>query len=81
VALAQALRTFIVKQVTSVTGTGHSVVSDIQLDDGYNAEMWAAMFADITVDASVLGLAMRFDALNIKTTGCFETWDGRPHDY
>jgi hypothetical protein len=37
--------------------------------------------ADITVDASMQGLAMRFDALNTKTTGCFETWDGRAHDY
>jgi short-subunit dehydrogenase len=37
--------------------------------------------AAITVDQSVQGLAMRFDALNIETTGCFETWDGRAHDY
>ena len=37
--------------------------------------------ADITVDASVQGLAVRFDALNLNTTGCFETWDGRAHDY
>jgi NAD(P)-dependent dehydrogenase (short-subunit alcohol dehydrogenase family) len=37
--------------------------------------------ADISVDASVQGLAMRFNALNIETTGCFETWDGRSHDY
>lgn len=37
--------------------------------------------ADIGVDASVQGLALRFDALNLSTTGCFETWDGRAHDY
>lgn len=37
--------------------------------------------ADISVDASVQGLALRFDALNMATTGCFETWDGRAHDY
>jgi NAD(P)-dependent dehydrogenase (short-subunit alcohol dehydrogenase family) len=37
--------------------------------------------ADITVDASVQGLVARFEALNLETTGCFETWDGRAHDY
>ncbi|MDG1470119.1 MAG: SDR family NAD(P)-dependent oxidoreductase [Ascidiaceihabitans sp.] len=37
--------------------------------------------ADIGVDASVQGLALRFDALNIASTGCFETWDGRTHAY
>ncbi|WP_299293495.1 SDR family NAD(P)-dependent oxidoreductase [uncultured Tateyamaria sp.] len=37
--------------------------------------------ADITVDAAVAGLAARFDALSLETTGCFETWDGRAHAY
>lgn len=37
--------------------------------------------ADITVAASVEGLALRFAALNMSTTGCFETWDGRAHAY
>ena len=27
------------------------------------------------------GLAARFDALSLETTGCFETWDGRAHAY
>jgi NAD(P)-dependent dehydrogenase (short-subunit alcohol dehydrogenase family) len=36
---------------------------------------------DITVDASADGLLARFDALSMDTTGCFETWDGRPHAY
>lgn len=35
--------------------------------------------ADITVEASVKGLAQRFDALDLNSTGCFETWDGRAH--
>jgi len=35
--------------------------------------------ADISVDESATGLAQRFDALSLATTGCFETWDGRPH--
>ena len=37
--------------------------------------------ADITIDASVHGLAARFAALDMLTTGCFENWDGRPHAY
>ncbi|WP_299658988.1 SDR family NAD(P)-dependent oxidoreductase [uncultured Ruegeria sp.] len=37
--------------------------------------------ADITVDQAVAGLTDRFAALSLDTTGCFETWDGRAHDY
>jgi NAD(P)-dependent dehydrogenase (short-subunit alcohol dehydrogenase family) len=37
--------------------------------------------AEITVDEAISGLAARFAALNLETTGCFETWDGRAHPY
>ncbi|GAA5071154.1 SDR family oxidoreductase [Roseibacterium beibuensis] len=37
--------------------------------------------ADIGLDDSVSGLIARFDALSLETTGCFETWDGRPHPF
>lgn len=37
--------------------------------------------ADITVTESAEGLADRFQALSLETTGCFETWDGRPHAF
>ncbi|TMM55194.1 SDR family oxidoreductase [Sulfitobacter sabulilitoris] len=37
--------------------------------------------ADITVDQSVAGLVARFDALDLGSTGCFETWDGRAHPF
>jgi len=37
--------------------------------------------AEITVAQSVEGLVERFAALDLDTTGCFETWDGRPHAY
>lgn len=37
--------------------------------------------AEITVDASVRGLAARFEALSLESTGCFETWDGRAHPF
>ncbi|WP_226624501.1 SDR family oxidoreductase [Alloyangia pacifica] len=37
--------------------------------------------ADLSPEQSAEGLAERFDALNLDATGCFETWDGRPHPY
>lgn len=37
--------------------------------------------AAITVDQSANGLLARFDTLSLESTGCFETWDGRPHPY
>jgi len=37
--------------------------------------------ASITPSDAALGLAARFDALSLDTTGCFETWDGRAHPF
>ncbi|MCG7575105.1 MAG: SDR family NAD(P)-dependent oxidoreductase [Thalassovita mediterranea] len=37
--------------------------------------------AEITVEESATGLAARFAALDLATTGCFQTWDGRDHPY
>lgn len=37
--------------------------------------------ADISTDEARDGLMARFDGLSLETTGCFETWDGRPHPY
>lgn len=37
--------------------------------------------AEITVDQAVQGLMARFQSLNIASTGCFETWDGRDHPF
>ena len=37
--------------------------------------------AEITTAQSVDGLVARFDALDLATTGCFETWDGRAHPF
>ena len=37
--------------------------------------------ADITETQSAQGLAARFAALSLATTGCFETWDGRAHPF
>lgn len=35
--------------------------------------------ASISPEDSARGLAARFEALSLATTGCFETWDGRAH--
>jgi NAD(P)-dependent dehydrogenase (short-subunit alcohol dehydrogenase family) len=37
--------------------------------------------ADISVDQARSGLMDRFDALDLDTTGCFQTWDGQDHPY
>ncbi len=37
--------------------------------------------AAITVDEAANGLVDRFAALSLDTSGCFETYDGQPHDY
>ncbi len=37
--------------------------------------------ASLSVEESAAGLIDRFTALNLETTGCFETWDGRAHAY
>jgi NAD(P)-dependent dehydrogenase (short-subunit alcohol dehydrogenase family) len=37
--------------------------------------------ADISMEESAAGLMARFDALSVETTGCYETWDGKPHPY
>lgn len=37
--------------------------------------------AEITAAESAAGLMDRLHLLSVTTTGCFETWDGRPHPY
>jgi len=37
--------------------------------------------AQITTSQSSAGLRARFAALNLDSTGCFETWDGRPRSF
>lgn len=37
--------------------------------------------AAITVDQSCAGLVQRFADLSVRTTGCFETYDGQAHPY
>ena len=37
--------------------------------------------AEISVEESATGLATRFTELSLETTGCFQTWDARPHPF
>ncbi|MFC3616235.1 SDR family NAD(P)-dependent oxidoreductase [Lutimaribacter marinistellae] len=37
--------------------------------------------AEIAEGEAAAGLIERFAALSLDTTGCFETWDGRPHPF
>lgn len=37
--------------------------------------------AEIPATEAALGLMQRLQALSLATTGCFETWDGRPHAF
>jgi NAD(P)-dependent dehydrogenase (short-subunit alcohol dehydrogenase family) len=37
--------------------------------------------ADISTEQAATGLMARFAVLSVGTTGCFETWDGRPHPF
>ncbi|MBF9046322.1 SDR family NAD(P)-dependent oxidoreductase [Rhodobacterales bacterium LSUCC0031] len=37
--------------------------------------------AEITTDEAVNGLVARFAALDLASSGCFDTWDGRTHAY
>ena len=37
--------------------------------------------AEIGVNEAAKGLMARFEALSLRSTGCFETWDGRAHPF
>ncbi len=37
--------------------------------------------ADISVSESANGLSARFEELDLTSTGCFRTWDGRTHPF
>lgn len=48
---------------------------------GWVATDMGGASAATTPEASAAGLIKRFDALSIDTTGCFETFEGKPHPY
>lgn len=73
----------------AVLNLGRNLASDLKAEGiavgiyhpGWVQTDMGGSTADITLAQSVDGLVARFDALNIATTGCFETWDGREHAY
>ncbi|MEM6374041.1 MAG: short-chain dehydrogenase, partial [Pseudomonadota bacterium] len=72
----------------AVLNLGRNLASDLKGEvavgiyhPGWVQTDMGGMTAEISVEASVDGLMMRFDALSHDTTGCFETWDGRAHAY
>jgi len=68
---------------------GRNLASDLKSDGiavgiyhpGWVQTDMGGSVADITVEESAQGLRDRFDALDLKNTGCFETWDGRAHPF
>ncbi len=73
----------------AVLNLGRNLAADLKADDiavgiyhpGWVQTDMGGIAADITVDQATRGLIAQFDALSPETTGCFETWDGKPHAY
>ena len=73
----------------AVLNVGRNLATDLSSEGiavgiyhpGYVQTDMGGAGADITTDEAVSGLVERFDALDMATTGCFETWDGRTHVY
>ncbi len=68
---------------------GRNLAADLKADEiavgiyhpGWVKTDMGGSAADIHVDQAVAGLMERFDALSLDNTGCFETYDGKPHAY
>jgi NAD(P)-dependent dehydrogenase (short-subunit alcohol dehydrogenase family) len=68
---------------------GRNLASDLKPDGiavgiyhpGWVRTDMGGMEGDISVEESVEGLLHEFDVLDMSTTGCFHTWDGRIHAY
>ncbi|MFK7745520.1 MAG: SDR family NAD(P)-dependent oxidoreductase [Roseobacter sp.] len=73
----------------AVLNLGRNLSADLQSDDiavgiyhpGWVTTDMGGASADIDVEEAVSGLIARFDALELTTTGVFETWDGRTHPF
>ncbi len=71
----------------AVLNLGRNLASDLKGDGiavgiyhpGWVTTEMGGSGADISPEVAARGLMARFDALGLDTTGCFETWDGRPH--
>ena len=73
----------------AVTNLGQNLASDLRAEGisvgiyhpGWVKSDLGTWEAEITADASAKGLIDRIGALSVRTTGCFETWDGRVHRF
>ncbi|MHA6263682.1 SDR family NAD(P)-dependent oxidoreductase [Arenibacterium sp. CAU 1754] len=73
----------------AVLNLGRNLASDLRADGiavgiyhpGWVQTDMGGGAADIDVGTAAQGLTARFADLSLETTGCFETWDGRTHDY
>ncbi len=50
-------------------------------DPGWASTDMGGPDAPLAPEASARGLAARFDALSLRTSGCFERWTGEPHPW
>lgn len=73
----------------AVLNVGRNLATDLKQDGiavgifhpGWVQTDMGGSGADITVDQAVQGLMARFEGLDMSSTGCFETWDGRDHPF
>lgn len=73
----------------AVLNLGRNLASDLKSEGisvgiyhpGWVKTDMGSQSADITVEDAVAGLVARFDALDLASTGVFETWDGRAHAF
>lgn len=73
----------------AVLNLGRNLATDLRSDGiavgifhpGWVQTDMGGRSAAIGVDEAASGLIARFDALSLDSTGCFETWDGRPHAF
>ncbi|NNE52427.1 MAG: SDR family NAD(P)-dependent oxidoreductase [Sulfitobacter sp.] len=74
---------------SAVLNLGRNLASDLQGEGiavgvyhpGWVRTDMGGEAAEISTDEAVTGLAARFAALDLESTGCFETWDGRAHPF
>lgn len=73
----------------AVLNLGRNLAADLRVEGisvgiyhpGWVKTDMGGVAAEIGAEEAATGLLARLDALSPATTGCFETWDGRPHAF
>jgi NAD(P)-dependent dehydrogenase (short-subunit alcohol dehydrogenase family) len=73
----------------AVLNLGRNLAADLRAeriavgiyDPGWASTDMGGPDAPLSPEASARGLAARFEALSLGTTGCFERWTGEPHPW